>query len=119
MFHLYHVFQFQQTGKIMNFRQMKSVEPELARLEASAENAGRHQADWMATLLAIHERLSKLAGHAHVRARLRTSRSSRLTAINVPRSPAGQHRPTWCTPPGRGSFRAIWATRWRRKQGPS
>ena len=49
----------------MNFPDMKAIEPELARLEQSAENAGRHQADWMATLLAIHERLSKLAGHGN------------------------------------------------------
>ncbi len=56
----------------MNFPDMKAIEPELARLEQSAENAGRHQADWMATLLAIHERLSKLAGRGGHDERLRS-----------------------------------------------
>ncbi len=46
----------------MKFEQMVMYEPELLRLEASAENAGRHQATWMATLQAIHETLSKCCG---------------------------------------------------------
>ena len=60
----------------MNFEQMVAIEPELSRLEASAENAGRHGADWMATLLAVHEALSKCCGADASHEELRTPAAS-------------------------------------------
>ena len=57
----------------MNWQQMKTIEPELVRLEASAHNAGRHQATWTATLMAVHETLSKLVGRGASNERLQSA----------------------------------------------
>ena len=65
----------------MNFEQMKLIEPSLARLEQSAHNAGQHQADWMATLLAVHETLTKCCGSGAMHEELQTA-----TAYEVARS---------------------------------
>ena len=46
----------------MNFSQMCEIEPELQRLESSAHFAGEHGADWIATLFAVHETLTKVTG---------------------------------------------------------
>ena len=56
----------------MNFDARCKIEPEIRRLADNAANAGRHKATWTATLLAIHERLSKLAGHGGHDERLRS-----------------------------------------------
>ena len=59
----------------MNFEEMKALEPELSRLEASAENAGRHGADWWSVLLAVNEPLSKLTGRGAAREELQSARA--------------------------------------------
>ena len=46
----------------MTWQEMKQIEDEFGRLEASAETAGQHGAPWWSTLLAVNEHLSKLAG---------------------------------------------------------
>ncbi len=57
----------------MNFDAICKIEPELRRLADSATNAGQYgAASWTATSLAIHERLSKLAGHGGHDERLRS-----------------------------------------------
>ena len=94
----------------MNFEQMKLVEPEIRRLADNAANAGRHKADWMATLLAIHERLSKLAGHgnhvAHVCVRHVPLASRQSTSHDRHLPNTGQRGVHVGDPPGRvGTFR--------------
>ena len=59
----------------MDFREMKTIEPELGRLEDSARNAGRHAATWVDVLFAVHEPLSKLVGRGAVREELQTSQA--------------------------------------------
>ena len=41
----------------MTFNEMIEIEPELPRLEASAEFAGRHDAPWLDVLMATNEAL--------------------------------------------------------------
>ena len=57
----------------MNFTRMKQLEPELRRLEASAENAGRHGATWWSVLLAVNETLSKCVGRGAFDERLQST----------------------------------------------
>ena len=59
----------------MTFVQMKAIEPELGRLEESAQFAGEHLAEWPATFAAIYETLSKLAGRGALDDRLQTARA--------------------------------------------
>ncbi len=62
----------------MDFPKMKLISPELARLEASAETAGANRADWMATLFAVHEALSKCCGRGALDERLQTAKAYEL-----------------------------------------
>ncbi len=50
----------------MNFEKMKAIEPELSRLEASAQHAGEHGADWLDFIDASHQCLSKYCGSSIV-----------------------------------------------------
>ena len=59
----------------MDFEQMQALEPELQRLEESAHNAGRHQADWWSVLLAVNEPLSKCVGRGATREELQSARA--------------------------------------------
>ena len=57
----------------MDWNKMKLIEPELSRLESSSENAGKHNATWLATLAATHEALSKAVGRGAQREELQTA----------------------------------------------
>ena len=54
---------------------MKALEPELQRLEESAQFAGANGADWWSVLLAINEPLSKLTGRGATREELQSARA--------------------------------------------
>ena len=56
----------------MTWNEMQALEPDLGRLEESAQFAGERGADWWATLQAIHETLSKCCGSDASHERLRT-----------------------------------------------
>jgi len=98
----------------MNFTEMKLIDGELGRLEASAENAGKHNATWLATLAAIHESLSKCCGHSCHREELRSDRAYEVcrAALFVAWSKGAKEQPpkegandttscNACTPNGR------------------
>ena len=59
----------------MTFERMKTIEPELQRLEASAENAGRHGASWWDFLLASHKSLSKAVGRGSAHEQLQSAQA--------------------------------------------
>ncbi len=62
----------------MTFKQMVQIEPDLERLERSAEHAGRHGASWLDYLMASHEALSKCTGRGAQHEELQSGRAYEL-----------------------------------------
>ncbi len=56
----------------MTFSEIKALEPELGRLERSAQYAGSLKATWWSTWLAMTEPLSKLVGRCAIDERLQS-----------------------------------------------